>query len=212
MSNVRQIRAVLGFSKFNNEALVSRASAISAGMANNQAFPNPPVGAEALKAAVDAYSAAIADALDGSKRAAADRDKKRVELIEMLRHLASYVERECKGDVTIFLSSGFEIATTVRRNAQPLAQPGIVRLDQGTTGQLLVTIKGVLKARAYELRYAPIDIVGQPGTWTPLTVARVKQPTAINNLTPGTAYAFQVRAFGLAGHTDWSDLVSRMCI
>jgi len=212
MSNVRQIRAVLGFTKYNNDALVSRASAICSGMANNPAFAQPPVSPAALKAGVEAYSAAIAEALDGSKRAAADRDRKRGELIEMLRHLGRYVERECHGDVMAFLSTGFEIGTPVRRSPQPLSQAGIVRLDQGTTGQLLVTIKSVLKARAYELRYAPIDIVGQPGAWTVATVARVKQPTAVNSLTPGTAYAFQVRAFGVSGHSDWSDLVSRMCI
>jgi len=34
----------------------------------------------------------------------------------------------------------------------------------------------------------------------------------INNLTPGTTYAFQVRAVGgSTGYTDWSDPVAHMC-
>jgi hypothetical protein len=39
----------------------------------------------------------------------------------------------------------------------------------------------------------------------------VKVPFAVNGLTPGTTYAFQVRVRGPLGYTDWSDSVTFMC-
>ena len=49
-------------------------------------------------------------------------------------------------------------------------------------------------------------------TWTTLTLASARKPIPYNGLTPGTTYAFRVRAFGVLVHTDWSDIVTRMCI
>jgi hypothetical protein len=34
----------------------------------------------------------------------------------------------------------------------------------------------------------------------------------VENLTPGTTYMFQVRAYGKLGYTDWSQPVQRMVI
>ena len=34
---------------------------------------------------------------------------------------------------------------------------------------------------------------------------------SVTGLTPGTIYAFQVRAMGRLGYTDWSDSATRMC-
>jgi hypothetical protein len=42
--------------------------------------------------------------------------------------------------------------------------------------------------------------------------ATTKPPTAVNNLTPGTSYTFQVRAFGKLGYSDWSAAVERASI
>ena len=35
--------------------------------------------------------------------------------------------------------------------------------------------------------------------------------TTISNLTPGATYAFQVRALGRLGYTDWSDSMTFIC-
>ena len=49
-------------------------------------------------------------------------------------------------------------------------------------------------------------------TWTMLTRASASEAILIDGLTPGTIYAFQVRAHGVLGYTDWSDSATRMCI
>lgn len=212
MSKVKQIRPSLGFNRFLDADLLTRATAIQAGMAGNDAYPDPPVDAETFKAAIDSYAAAITAALDGSKKAKADRQKQRDQVISMLRLLGHYVEAACKADMTVFLSSGFEAASWTRTAPQPLPQPKIVRVDQGSTGQLLVKIKALPEARTYELRHAALDNGGTPAAWTTTIVVSVKQAAPVDNLTPGTIFSFQVRAVNKLGYTDWSDSVNRMCI
>ena len=47
-------------------------------------------------------------------------------MIRMLRALANYVELNCKDDMNVFLSSGFQPRTRTRSQAQPLDQPMIL--------------------------------------------------------------------------------------
>ena len=207
------IKPVLGFVGTPDPDLVSRLNAVHAGMANNPAYPNPPVDMAGFKAAIDAYTAAVAAALDGGKAAIAARDKRRADIIVMLRLLGHYVEVACKNDMPTFVSSGFVAASTGQRTpAQPVSIPSVA-VDQGSnSGQLVVTIKAVTKARSYELRHAPVPAAGASINWTTIVVATVKPATLLNNLTPGGTYTFQVRAFGKLGFSDWSDSVNRMCI
>src|SRR5947199_265512 len=50
-----------------------------------------------------------------------------------------------------------------------------------------------------------------PGNWTEQPVGNVKSPALVTGLSPGMAYAFQVRAVTNAGYTDWSESVTRIC-
>jgi hypothetical protein len=38
----------------------------------------------------------------------------------------------------------------------------------------------------------------------------VRPGAVFKNLIPGTVYAFQVRAYGKSGWTQWSDIVTKM--
>jgi len=89
----------------------------------------------------------------------------------------------------------------------------ILYVDQGNTGELLVSIKGVRRSKNYDLQYGPVGAGGAtPTAWLTRTVPNAKTAASINGLTPGTTYAIQVRAYGLLGHTEWSDSAIRMCI
>jgi len=61
------------------------------------------------------------------------------------------------------------------------------------------------------LRFAVLT-GGTPGQWTEQTITNVRGPVSITGLTPGTTYAFQVRALGAKGYTAWSDSTTRMVI
>jgi len=210
MSKLKRIRALVGFKTAPDADIVVRANSVWTGMTDNPAYPIPPVDLAVFKAAIDSYSAAIAEALDGGKKAITERNTQREAVSKMLWQLGHYVEVHCKDDLAIFTSSGFEAASTMRVPPQPLTQPGIQKIGHGTTGELVVKITPVPKVRIYELRYAALEDGSTPGPWTAVVLTNAKA-AAVNSLTPGTTYAFQVRAFGTLGYTGWSDSATLMC-
>ena len=183
------------------------------GLTGNSNFTNLPVDLNAFKADLDAFAASIADAKDGGKKAITLRNKHGEVVIRRIKQFATYVELNCKDDMNIFLSSGFQPRSSARTAAQPLDQPTILSIDQGPTGQLRVSIKPVRKAKSYELRYGAAGAGGAaPAAWSTLMVPSAKTAVPVNGLTPGTTYAIQVRAYGQLGYTQYSDSATRMVI
>ena len=205
------IKAALNLHKALPEQVQSQGLALSKGLTGNSNFTNPPVDLNAFKVDLDTYAASIADAKDGGKKAITLRNKQGGVVIRTIKHLATYVELNCKDDINIFLSSGFQPRSSARTPAQPLDQPTILNIDQGPTGQLLASIKPVRKAKSYELRYGAVGAGGAaPAAWSTLMVPSTKTAVPINGLTPGTTYAVQVRAYGQLGYTQYSDSATRM--
>src|SRR6266850_489337 len=102
------IKALLGLMKLAPADLLRRARKIYTGMRGNPVYTDPPVSMEALSEQIETYSSCIVEALDGSRRAMAERDRQGEALIKMLRELAGYVEYKSDGDRLTFLSSGYE--------------------------------------------------------------------------------------------------------
>jgi len=193
------IKPALGVTQMPDGDLLARLNAVHEGMLNNPAYPTTHLSIwRASRPPSTPYTAASAAALDGGKSAITERDKRRSDAVIMLRLLGHYVEVACKGDLNTFVSSGFVAAAARRTPSQPVPIPSIVKIDQDNTGQFLVTIQSV-KARSYELRYGSIPASGATVNWTTIVVPSTKPATPINNLTSGTNYAFQVRAFGKLG-------------
>ena len=213
MTKPKKLKALFDFLPLPADAFVSRLTAIHDKMHGNTAFPNPPVDMAAFMTAITTFAASAVVTLDGSKQAIAIMKKQHEGLVKMAELLGHYVEATCNNDPVTFTSSGFAMRSTTRVPPQPLAQPTIVRVDQGKTGELLVILIAVLKARIYEIHYAPVGTGGTlPTTFASITIASAKKPVPVANLTPGTTYMFQVRAFGKLGYTDWSQPVQRMVI
>jgi hypothetical protein len=201
------IKASANFAGLSPADLVLLAKNVHSAMPNNVMFTGAPIDAAALGAAIDAYIASAAEAVD-SKRAIAEREKQRTVLIHLLRQLAHFVEAACKDDMATFITSGFKPALYTHTAPQPLPAASILKIEQGNTGELLVSPKPLPKARQFEVRYALVGTGGIPtGPWTAAAIPNAKKPAVIRNLTPGTTYTFQVRAYGMLGYTDWSDAI-----
>jgi|SRR6266571_272933 len=210
MSKPKKIKPIDGFSNVSDADVVARGTNVQTNMTGNANFPNPPVDLTALKTAIDTFSALIAQALDGSKKIIAEKNRQREAVIKMLRLLGRYVEVTCKDDMAIFQTSGFQPASTAKTTTDPLSEK-IRKIDHGAnSGQITVRLKAVAKASSYELRYAVAD-GGAATTWTTMPVSAVKTPLALNGLTPATTYVFQARALIKDAYTDWSDSVSFIC-
>src|SRR5262249_38722502 len=156
----------------------------------------------------------IAVAEDGGKKAIVERNKQREVVVKMLRQLGHWVEANCNNDPAILKSSGYQQqATPVRTPPQPLDGPPSFKVENApNSGEAIIRGKRIPKAVSYVLRHAAIGSDGKPGQWTELTPLIVIRSITVNGLTPGTTYAFQMRALGRLGYSDWSDSVTRMSL
>ncbi len=207
----QHIRIADGFKKQSAEQLASTGGVIIAGLTNNPAFPSPPVDLKTVQTAVDDLNTALAAQAHGGRAATAEKNKKQDALIVLLRKLKHYVEDNCGDDLAILLSSGFQPAVNTR-NRSPLANPTIIGVDFGNnSGELVLKVTAILRAKCYEVRSAAIGAGNTPGPWQSTGLFTNSRSMTVTGLTPGTTYAFQVRAVGgSTGYSDWSNPVSCM--
>ena len=157
------------------------------------------------------FTVLVTDAEDGGKKAIAAKKKQREEMIKQYTLLGHYVEAASNGDPAVFHTSGFIAATMTRALPQPLPPASFDWIDRGpVAGQVVVKPKKLAKALSFDVRYG-VEVNGvPPATWTTVTIPGSKKWT-ITNLTPGANYAFQIRALGRLGYTDWSASTHFIC-
>src|SRR2546422_11251718 len=137
MTTPMKIKPLDGFSNVSDADVVSRCTNIQTSMTGNPHFPNPPVDLGGLKTAIDTFSALIAQALDGSKKVIAEKNKQREVVVKMVRLLGRYVEVTSNGDMAVFLTSGVQTACTTETTTEPLSEK-IRKIDHGAnSGQIL---------------------------------------------------------------------------
>ena len=210
----KEIRARRGYTKLSHHDLWVLLSRVYKDLLKNPHFPKPPIDLTLFKTKTDEYSAAITATMGGAKIAFAQRDSLREDLMNMLLQLAAYVEFESRNAPDIFATSGLETLPNSHVPHQPLNKPRIPKIDHGAvSGELLVWMpRSLRKVIKFDLRHAPVDAEGVPtGEWIERVVTSSQGPISVKNLKPGTVYAFQLRALGKLGHTDWSDSVTKMC-
>ena len=212
MEKVKPVKASLGFKQVSANDVMARGNAVLAGIyADKDDYPNPPVDQATLKSQLDSLSAAISAALDGGKKAIAEREHLKGVVLKSLRQLGHYVEENCKDNMNTFLKSGFQAVTGTRTPITPASDWFRKIVAGDNSGQMKVSRMAQLGALAYLLRYTTVAAGGTPGTWTEIPVGKIKPATVISGLTPGATYAFQARAQTNSGYTDWSESVTRIC-
>src|SRR2546425_8694775 len=199
---MRRIRALLDFEKTSPKIFLARANAFYTGLNGNPAYTRLPVDLSEFRVEVDAFAAAIAEALDGGKRAFAERKRRGEVVVHMLLQFAHYVEANCNGQLQTFLSSGFQPAPTSRSKTPPLSEAIRKIVPGSNSGELLVTLIAVAEAYSYQLRWAPAGTEQTPDAWTIHPVGNTRPATLIKCLIPGTAYVFQVRAVTDSGRSE----------
>ena len=112
----------------------------------------------------------------------------------------------------MLLSSGFEAQRRVRRSAQPLEVPQILKVEHGRSGELVVFPSPLGRdASSYDAECKLQDEPDTPEAWQTTKLASARGGVRFGNLEPGKVYVFRVRAQGKLGKTDWSQLVAKMC-
>jgi len=208
----KPIKPLEGYTAMSDDDVASSGMAVVTGLTGNSQLATPPVDLATLKANIESFRALIVEALDGSRKVIAQKDKQREAVIKMLRLLARYVEVTSDGDMAMFTSSGFVPASTTKVPPSPLPLPVIRGVTHGVlSGELVAQVQSIPKAKSYEFRYGVVVNGAAPTSWTSKVVTKVKPPVGIEGLTPGTIYAIQVRALGPLGYTAWTDSATCMC-
>src|SRR5437899_10212609 len=112
MKRQHPIKSRLNFRTLTAEVVLSTSTDVFTEIYNNPNYappqaPAPRVDPATLKSANDSLAAAIAAAVDGGKKAIAQKKAQKEVVMKLLTQLAHYAEANCKDDMTIFLSSGF---------------------------------------------------------------------------------------------------------
>jgi hypothetical protein len=211
MSTTKQIKALTGFHGVADADVLNRGIQVETSLTGNSHFPNLPVDLATLKAALDTFAVLIPQALDGSKKVMAEKNKQRTTVIHMLKVVASYVAMVSNGDMAVFQTSGFQAASTTKAAKTPLSEK-IRKLDRGdNSGEILAWIQRVRGASSYELRYGEVVDGAAPAAWITLPRTGVRQPVTITGLATGRTYMFQARALARNKFSDWSDPVTFVC-
>jgi hypothetical protein len=177
----------------------------------NPAFPNPTIDLATFKTGIDRLTVLVSNAADGGKKVISEKNKQRQVLVKMYGKLGHYVEDASDDDPVTFNSSGFVAASTQHTPPGPLPPATMEWIDRGPlSGQVDVKPKAIPKAASYDVQYGVVVNGAPPAKWTTVTQPSSKKMT-ISNLTPGATYAFQIRALGRLGYTDWSDSMTFIC-
>src|SRR5207253_5666996 len=116
-------KALGGYNKKSPAENLAFANAVHSGMFTDPVdFPAPPVDEATFKGAIDTLSTKITAALDGGKKAIAERNHQEQVVIKMMRQLGRYAEEACQDDLPTFLKSGFRPQSTVTPAKQSLSQ------------------------------------------------------------------------------------------
>jgi hypothetical protein len=208
---VKKLKALLGMQGVSDTDFIQHLLNADKGLTGNPNFPTPPVDLAAFKSGIDTLSTLVTDAADGGKKAITAKHKQRGVMEKQYTQLGHYVEAASNDDPAIFATSGF-VPAPPRVPPQPLPPASIEWIDRGpVAGQVVVKVKKVPKAISYGLQYAAVVTPGTlPTSWTALALPGSKKVT-VSNLTPGANYAFQVRALGRLGYTNWSDPMMFIC-
>lgn len=214
-TKVRQapLRIALGYTGMTDPDVASNALAAHDGVkAHPEFFPNPP-DLDPFMTSIQLFEGLIAAAAqDGGKKAVSDKNKARAATIKFMRQLGHYVEANCKDDVTIVNASGYKVAAAVKTPPQPMAKGVIKAVVPGSvSGQSIVKGKSIPKAASYVLQYAPVGADGKFGGWTEIPSTDPRK-IVVSGLTPGTNYAFQIKALGVLGFGELSDVAMKIAL
>jgi hypothetical protein len=175
-------------------------------MDDNPIYINSPLVKSVLQKGCDDFR--LAGSMAGRKdraRLSAKNDKKAV-LVGLLDQLNEYVTATCKGDKTMLLESGFEIAglKSESQDLQPIAE---IKVRSELPGTATIQVRRVIGAKSYVHQYTS-DPLSADSVWVSET--SLNREYTFSNLTSVTRYWFRVIAIGKGDKTVYSPPVARV--
>ena len=200
-------RVSLSFAKKIDTDLIAFTKNVITLTTGNAQYPNPLPSLATLTTTVNDYESKVHEALNGGKIEIATRNAARLDILAMLRQLASYVQTHCDADLLALLTSGFD-AVRAPSPAGILPAPSNPRLMlTGKSGELWFKFDRVTNAVNYSIQVA----TSANGPWQDYDLSTASR-VLIDALTPGQVCWARSCANGSAGASEWSAPISAMAI
>lgn len=205
------VKAAIGFlSTDGDNQLVGDVQGAIDGLTGNAHFPTPAPTLASVSTALAAFTAALAQAVNGGKEMTVAKNARRAELASLMRQLASYVTLTSDGDMEKLLSSGFPYQKPVQTPVGILPAPVAPTLNLGQqSGTLDASTSAIYGAATYNWRLA---LASAPTVFVQTAQTTGSRRITFKNLTPGQTYNVEVNAVGSSGPSDWSDPSTLMVV
>lgn len=187
--------------------LETRSNQIVSSMKDNTNFSAPVPTVAQVEQMTSEFFDALSLCADGSRLNIAIKNQKREVLINALHQWSRYVLFTSNDDVSVALTSGFQIAKAPGPTP-PLTKPATPSLQNGLNpGELISSVKAVAGAVSYLHQYATEAEMAQ-GKWN--SVASSKSSCLLTALTSGTRYYCRIAAIGSKDQIVYSAIVDRI--
>lgn len=209
---------IVNFASLSESDFQTKITLIIGALTGNSNFPEPwPEGTTnlaQLSAAFKIYQDAYIASQSGDKLKIAERNHARQAVVELVQHIALYLQLVAKGNADILATTGFDLRHEPVKGAYAgtLPAPTDVRVVHGSqSGTLDLHAAKLPGARAYEVDLAQGD-PSQEANWHRATAVTSAQHILLDGLTPGQIYWLRLRGLGADGSGLWSAPVSIMVV
>jgi hypothetical protein len=196
--------------KYKNSSdsyLLKLSNRVSVSLKENKSLPDPKPTQPELEKACQDFNEAVSLAGRNDRTLTSAKNDKKAVLIRLLDELADYVTVASKGDSTILLSSGFDIAGIKSDTPDELAPIEKVTVEGNEPGKATIRVKKVTGAKAYIHQYTP-DPLTADSVW--ISETTTDRENTFNNLRSVAKYWFRVIAIGKGKQTVYSPPVSKV--
>lgn len=201
-------RVSLGFARYAIALLVTFGRHVATSLTGNTSYTSPVPKLAVVSAAIDALETADESAMNGDRLAMSTRKDAKVNVINLLRQLAAYVQNQGQEDRTMLMSSGFELVK-IPAPIGPLLPPGAPSVTRGKSGgEIQARIARQNGVMSVNWRLA---LASAPTTYL-LTVSTSAARYAFIGLTAGQTYLVQAAVVGTAGTTSWGPTSALMAL
>ncbi len=206
--NIRR-HALGGFKQLSDDVLLVRTVTVLQAMTNNTAFTTPlPSLADVDTAWRDFQEKLSIARRRGSPYDTAAKNASKLQLAEMLRQLAFYVNRIANGDLQILLSSGFMLNNHPKAVDVPNAVTNVTLREGRQSGQMRMDFEKQSQVLLYEYRYGLKPEGTEEPQWSAIFMTTSTRNNLLAPLEPFLRYYVQVRSVNGLGKSPWSEPVS----
>jgi hypothetical protein len=200
------LKVIVGFSGLRDDDLDTKASSVIKAMTGNINYTTPVPTLAIMQTTLTAYEVALTASANGNPEKTAVKDQKRRDLEAVLKQLGTYVQLNCKNDLGILLSSGFDAG----KNATPvgiLPKPENFKVENGpNAGTAKLSLDKIRGASSYRFEFVSSPVTGASVWAVNVGTARTN---IVDGLISGQQYAFRVAGIGADPTVVYSDVLTR---